>query len=273
MKVHSMRSDTLQTANTALKALLDLHGVPSRGTDILRAMEAPCLFLFREGRYIAGTAFLSPAWLNRYLLPQGFRLREHSLSRSDVRHFLADHTPAVLLLPQEQALTIRQADQRRILLLNSTMTWPTLLKKLPDALTALTLDPCTPEPQEVLPLLCESVRTLAAWRRELPAMLARTVTRQEMQPLHQQYFRALMTDLPPLAHLCPDNDLALLQLEMAHIYRHLFIIGENQVLLRDRLPLGMISHCTVYLQELILDRLHQLGAPDEIMDPLYREMR
>ncbi len=272
-----MPSDTSITTCKALLLLLELHGLPANGTDILQAMEAPWLFLKRGGTYTGGASMLSPAWLNNYLLPRGFCLAEHPLHRREVRAFLASHSPAVLLLPGGRALLIRRTEGQHVTLLQSAgsiqLTVPTLLKKLPETCTALTIEACPPQPVDVIPLLCESVRTLAAWRHELPAMLSKCVTRQEMQPLHQQFFRALLVDMPALAHLYPDVDLAMMFMELSHIYRHLFIIGEHKVLLRERLPLGMLSRCTVYLQELIIDRLAELDAPEKILAPLYQETR
>lgn len=268
-----MRSEILHITSTALKALLDLHKVESKGTAILQAIEAPYLFLHRDGRYIAGADLLSLEWLNRYLLPQGLRLTEHPLRRADALAFLSNHTPAVLLLHQDKAMVIRRMESTRIDLMSKTIACPTLLKKLPDAFAAVTLESCPPEAVDPVPLLCESLRTLAAWRRELPDILTRTVTRQDMQPLHQQYFRALMLNLPQIAHMYADTDLVLSLLELAHIYRHLFIVGEKEVLLREHLPLGMIRRCTIALQELIIDRLYELGMPDDFLEPLYRETR
>lgn len=82
-----------------------------------------------------------------------------------------------------------------------------------------------------------------------------------------------MVDLPQIAHLYPDPDLAQLLMELANIYRHLFIIGEREVQLRDRLPLGMMNRATLWLQELIIDRLYELGAPDNMLEPLYAYLR
>ncbi len=274
-----MRSASTHNTTSALKALLDLHGVESKGAVILQAMEAPYLFLLRGGRYLAGTSFLSPDWLNNYLLPRGYRLTEHLLKRQELRAFLTNHTPAVLHLPKDSALVIGQYDEKRVCLIqpgtadDHWLTFPTFLRKLPDTFTALTLDPCPPARVDVIPLLCESMQTLAAYRRELAEYLSRTVTRQDMQALHQQFFRALMVDLPGVAHLYTDVDVTIHLHELAHIYRHLFIIGESEVLLKDRLPAGMIKRCTLWLQEMIIDRLYELGASDDLMESLYRETR
>lgn len=272
-----MRSAATHTTTSALKALLDLHGLESKGSSILQAMEAPYLFLHRSGRYIAGASFLTPDWLNNYLLPLGYRLTTHQVNRLEVRTFLASHAPAALELAPQSAFVVSCIENNRVcLVLPGTadihqQAFPTLLRKLPESVTAFTLESCPPVSIDAIPLLCESVRTLSAYRRELTDHLARTVTRQDMQTLHQTFFRALMVDMPAIAHLYTDMDVSLHLHELAHIYRHLFIIGENEVCLRERLPAGMINRCILWLQELIIDRLHALGASDDVLEPLYHE--
>jgi len=272
-----MRTDTL-SVRFALRTLLTLQGMDTTGFDILQSMEAPYLFLRRNGRYLAGSAFFCPEGLVLYLRPKGLQLTEHQLTHKSLRPLLKRQSP-LLLLPKDQALLIIRYEENRVTLYEAsaapekqTITFPTLLRKLPESFCALALDACPPEDVPLIPLLCESVRTLADYRRELTAARALTVTREDMRILHP-LFRPLMVDLPQIAHLYPDPDLAQLLIELANIYRHLFIIGEREVQLRDRLPLGMMNRATLWLQELIIDRLYELGAPDNMLEPLYAYLR
>jgi len=272
-----MRSAATRTTTSALKALLHLHGLESESSSILQAIEAPYLFLQRGGRYIAGASFLASDWLDNYLLPLGYRLATHQLQRLEVRAFLTNHSPVALELAPQNTFVISHLENNRVALIHPDtadtywLTFPTFLRKLPDSVTVFTLESCPPVSIDAIPLLCESVKTLSCYRQELTDHLSRTVTRQDMQPLHQTFFRALMVDLPAIAHLYTDMDVIIHLQKLSNIYRHLFIIGENEVCLSDHLSFSLINRCLLWLQEVIIDRLHALGASDDILEPLYHE--
>ena len=145
-----------------------------------------------------------------------------------------------------------------------------LRRHLPEHFTAYTLDACAPAPVDLLPLLMESARTLSAYAEELLPLLSRTVTRENMRELHARCFRALMVELPPLAQHYHDDMLYENLLRLNHAYRHLFTIDEDAVLLQERLSKKRILQCLTWLRESILDRLYELGAPDELLEQLYQ---
>lgn len=273
-----MRTDTL-SFHLALQTLLPLYGIEASERDILQAIEAPYLFLRRADRFLAGASLFTPDGLFLYLLPRGLQLTTQQLPKKAVRAFLQAHAPALLTLPERRALIVSRCEGNRVILAapgdqssERVITFPTLLRKLPEECTVLTLEPCPPEQPDIISLMCESIRTLAAYRRELAEKLSLTVTRQDMQALHP-LFRPLMVDFPLVAHLYSDTDLALLLLDLTHTYRHLFIIGEQEIHLADYLPQKSIDRATLWLQELILDRLYELGAPDSTLEPLHAYLR
>lgn len=270
MDFHSFRS--------AFMALLDHHGHTATTADILSAMEAPYLFLQRDGRYVAGVGFFTPEQMHLYLHPQGKQLTPHDLERRALSSFLKEHAPALLRLPENKYLLITTHHEQRVCLTLPTsagsgehwMTLATLRRHLPEHFTAYTLDACAPAPVDPLPLLMESARTLSAYAEELLPLLSRTVTRENMRELHARCFRALMVELPPLAQHYHDDMLYENLLRLNHAYRHLFTIDEDAVLLQERLSKKRILQCLTWLRESILDRLYELGAPDELLEQLYQ---
>lgn len=270
MDFHNFRS--------AFMALLSLHNRTATASDILTAMEAPYLFLRRDDRYMAGVGFFSPEQLHLYLRPHGLQLTRHDLERRTLSTFLKENAPIILQLPENKYLLVTAQDEQRVCLtLPSSagacehwMSISTLRRHLPEQLTAYTLDACTPAPVDFIPLLVESVRTLSAYEKELLPLLAHTVTREDMRKLHSRYFRALMVELPPFAQHYRDDMLYENLLRLNHAYRHLFTIGEDTVLLQERLPQKRILQTLTWLRESILDRLYELGAPNELLEQLYQ---
>ena len=266
-----------QSFRAAFMALLRLHGQSDSPADILLAMEAPYLFLQREGRAVSGTGFFSPQWLHLYLRPRGLMLTPHTLPRADVPAFLKNSCPAILQLPENKHLVIAARQDRRISLVQPKsadtperwITLATLRRHLPEAVTAYTLDACTPEDANFIPLLVESAQTLACYGEVLLSLLSRTVTREDMAALHSRYFRALMVELPPFAPYF-DDEIAEVLLLLHHAYRHLFTIGEEAVTLGERLPKRRILMCLTWLRECVIDRLYDLGAPEELLSQLYQ---
>ena len=93
----------------AFTVLLKLHEHPTTAAQILTAMEAPYLFLQRDGRYIAGNGFLSPKWLHMYLRPLGLQLMEHTFSRVEVSTFLKNNAHANLQLSNHRYVCVHAA--------------------------------------------------------------------------------------------------------------------------------------------------------------------
>lgn len=265
-----------QSFRAAFMALLRLHGQTDSPADILLAMEAHYLFLHREGRAVSGTGFFTPQWLHLYLRPRGLMLTPHTLPRADVPAFLKDNCPVILQLPQNNHLVIAARQDHRVRLIqppSSTLpeqwlTLCTLRRHLPETVTAYTLDACSPEKADFIPLLLESAQTLSAFAEELLPLLSRTVTREDMAGLHPRYFRALMVELPPFAPYF-DEEIAEALLLLHHAYRHLFTIGEEAVSLQERLPKRRILQCLTWLRECVIDRLYDHGAPEELLSQLY----
>ena len=246
--------------------LLKLHEHPTTAAQILTAMEAPYLFLQRDGHYIAGNGFLSPKWLHMYLRPLGLRLTKHTFARAEVGIFLKNNAPAIVQLANHRYVCVHARSGQRVFLGEKYTTLPTLIKHSPDQVTAYTLEACPAEPMDSLALLVESARTLPKYAEDIASLLHRTVTRQDMQTLHTQYFRALMVDLPRLA--CHYQD-EMLQEELRllhHAYQHLFVIGEEQVDLWERLSRKRILTCLSWLRENIIDRMYALGASDSLLE-------
>ncbi len=250
----------------AFTALLKLHEHPTTAAQILTAMEAPYLFLQRDGHYIAGNGFFSPQWLHLYLHPLGLQLTKHTFARAEVGIFLKNNAPAIVQLANQRYVCVHSRSGQRVLLGEKYTTLPTLIKHSPDQVTAYTLEACPAEPMDFLALLAESARTLPKYAEDIASLLHRTVSRQDMQTLHPQYFRALMVDLPRLA--CHYRD-EMLQEELRllhHAYQHLFVIGEEQVDLRERLSRKRILTCLTWLRENIIDRMYALGASDSLLE-------
>ena len=102
----------------AFTVLLKLHEHPTTAAQILTAMEAPYLFLQRDGHYIAGNGFLSPKWLHMYLRPLGLQLMEHTFSRVEVSTFLKNNAPATrIIMPnvQRKPFTAAVSPQKRLI--------------------------------------------------------------------------------------------------------------------------------------------------------------
>ena len=255
------------------------HRDPSiTDADVLSAMEAPFLLLKQDDRYIAGTGLITPKWIHLYLQPRGLQLTAHALSRKDLGAFVQSHTPTILQLEDQQCLLLAACSDHRVCFIQPPsekvsaqwLTLATLRKHLPETFTAYTLDACAPAPVDFLPLLQESWHTLADYKQEILPLFPRTFTRTEMAEMHTKYFRSLLVDFLPAAH-CHDHETRDLLLHLNHEYRHLFLIGENTVCLRERLSKRRFVYFLAWLRENIIDRLYELGASDEMLEQFYAD--
>ena len=251
---------------TAFTGLLKQHNHTASSADILLAMEAPYLFLKRDGRYIAGTGFLTPEWLHLYLRPLGLQLTKHPLARSELGNFLKCNSPAILQLDEQRFLLVTSRSGQRICLVEKYTTLPTLLKHSPDQVCAYTLDACTPAATDYRSLLAESAQTLPTYAKDIRPLLDLTVTREDMHKLHPQYFRALMVGIPNLVQFYPDEMLQEHLRLLHHTYQHLFTIGVEKADLRERISKRPLFTALIWLRENILDRLYTLGASDELLN-------
>ena len=118
----------------AFTVLLKLHEHPTTAAQILTAMEAPYLFLQRDGHYIAGNGFFSPKWLHMYLRPLGLQLTKHTFVRAEVGIFLKNNAPAIVQLANRRYVCVHSRSGQRIFLGEKYTTLPTLIKHSPDQL-------------------------------------------------------------------------------------------------------------------------------------------
>lgn len=257
--------------SSAVSALLAQRGIVMDEATLLCRMEAPYLFLKRDDRYCAGRTLLTPDWLNLALHPMGLTLHTQSLPKEALLPYLQAHAPLILADAHSCWLFIASVQGRRIHVAGPhterIVASALLFRQLPETVTAITLKECPPMASDVIPLLLESLHTLDDYRHAVMALFPRIVTREDMAALHPQYFRALMTDLIPLLPLYQDEALSQEVKELHRKYRTLLLPGEHNVLLHRHLSRQSINRCITWLQELIRDRLYQLGVPDEMVFP------
>lgn len=265
-----------------LANMLAYHGFDAEDRAIALEMEAPYLFVRRNGHYQAGVKLYQLEFLNLYLHKHGFHLRQDMLAREDVCAVLRTHAPAMLTIAVTKSAThpalfrgytngryefdnIKSAESTEpdMLSLSSAM----LKRRLAAEVTVFTLETCARESTDMKPLLLESLRTLTAYRTDVLSAREQTMTREEFSALHEPLFRALMQDYRAMALLTGDmtlsNELELLE----HDYKHVFLYNSpERVALNTCLPRTSIRSCILWIHEDIIDRLSELGMDDDELE-------
>lgn len=269
-----------------LAALLECCGHDTEDIQIALGMDAPWLFLKDGDEYIAGRGLYTPRWMNLYLRPLGFRLSEMTLPKEDILCFLRQHQPSLLQISidrgiQHPALCTAYENSRYCFLNVKTefspepcqisLSRPMLLRRLEDSVSVLWLEKCPPEAVDFVPLLVSSLQTLTDYEHDIMKACTRTVTRQELDALRKPLFRALMTDMLPMAHLLQQTAFCEELRQLHHDYRHIFTPNSPEsVELWQRLPRSSIRQCLAWMRENIVDRLYEHGLTDEEIDVVLR---
>ena len=265
-----------------LAELLACHGYSADDQAIALGMEAPYLLHHENSRYFAGEALYQPQWLNLYLHPLGFHMKAVQCASTEVPLLLRSLPAAMLTLslhkeaPHPVVYTgyasgryllenIRfpeNADEDRV-----SMSREMLLRRLPESVTLYILEKIVPEPVDFIPLLLQSLENMKTYHTDLLAVLQQEVTHREFRALHTNLFRPLMQEWQPLSALIGDLELAEELRALRHDYRHVFIRSSpKNILLSERLSRSSITTCLSWLYEDTVDRLHELGVDNAVME-------
>ncbi len=263
-------------------SMLALLGHETSDQDIAMGMEAPFL-LVKDGEiWRAGAGLYAPRWINLCLERRGFRMEEHLLECSEVPAFLRANCPAMLKIAvqkdrAEPVVFTGYAEGRyqfstivregRAPSQTLSLTVPMLKRRLQEQVAVHTITRCAPHPVDFAPLLKETLENIRAYRQELLEVREQTVTRAELDALHEPLFRALMQDLWPMALLIGDEMLVEELRYLEHNYRHIFLIGgPDEMLLAERLKKSSIRKCLLWFREAVVDRLYVLTGQDDWHD-------
>lgn len=276
-----MKDITLPHAGflTALAAMLEMLDYPIDDVRIALDMEAPYLFIQENGAYICGAMLYKPRWLNLYLHARGFHLAQNTMPKDAVAAFLRAQTTAMLPVHltknvyhpvvftgyHDGRYTFRNvkpssSEEPEQLSYSTSM----LKRRLDEDVTVFTLEYTSPQPVNYIPHMLNSLRCLNQYWVDFCAIHQRTVTREELRTLHRPYLRALLQDLLPMAILLND-DLLFEELRcLNHEYRHIFTLNSpERVAINTRIPKHSVKQCILWLKEDIVDRLYELGCPEE----------
>ena len=267
-----------------LATMLECCGLDTEDNQIAFGMDAPWLFLKEGNRFIAGQGLYSPRWMNLYLITLGFRLQETILPKDDVPAFLRLHSPAMLPISinrgSHHPVVLIAYESSRYTFVNvkaksspepdtRSLSRSMLLRRLDEEVSVLTLEKCPPEQFDFVPLLMESLQTLAEYERILMQCCTQTVSREELYALRTPLLRALMVDMLPMAQLLNQETLYKELRQLNHDYRHIFTRNSPQTVeLRERLPRSSIRQCLAWMRENIVDRLFLHGLSDEQVDEI-----
>ena len=149
-----------------------------------------------------------------------------------------------------------------------------LRRRLPETVRLCTVETCAPKPVDFIPLLLTTLENIRAYPADLLAAREKYITRSDLRQMRDPLFRALMHDMRPMTMLTGDSVLEA-ELELLdHDFRHIFTENDPESqLLATRLPKGPIKRCLLWLYEDVLDRLYQLGADDEQLEPYLTFLR
>lgn len=216
-------------------------------------------------------------------------MAEITLPKTQVAAFLRHHHPAMLRIAVERdqvhPVIFTGYEGGRYLFDNIrsehtpeperlSLSAQMLARRLEEQVTVFTLEKCTPEPVDFLPLLLTSLQNLDDYEDTLMAACARTVTRQEFNDLRMPLLRALMVDAGPMARLLNQPALAEELHLLHHDYRHVFTrLSPPSLLLSDRLPRSSIRKCIGWMRENIIDRMYDHGATDALVESPPRRKR
>lgn len=279
-----MKYMTLKSAErlTGLANMLEILGHDTEDHLIAKGMEAPYLFVRDNTGYRAGSKLYRPEWLNLYLIPRGFRMEEKLVPPSEACGYLRANSPAMLLLNVGKGVArpvvCTGYSDGKYTFINIkpqiapdadtfTLTAPTLKRRLTEAIVISTLQPCTPESVDLLTPMMQSLVALDAYSVDVIKLFQHSISQHEFMHIRENLLRPLMQDLLPLTPFTDDFILAEELRLLNHDYRHIFPCNERgDVMLSTQLPRNSIRKCITWLQEDILDRLHALGATDEMID-------
>lgn len=267
-------------------AMLERLGFDTDDRSITLGMRAPWLFLYDQGRFMAGASLCQPRWVNLYLTPLGFRMTEKLLNKTEIPAYLRSCETAMLSLTvmknvHPPVVYTGYADGRyRFVNLkpeNSnepdslSLTGGMLGRRLADQSAVLTVEKCPPAEAEIVPLLVESLKTLARYQSEMLETLDAVVTRKEFLTLSKTHLKALLQDMLPMAELIDDAVLTEELCLLNHDYRHVFSHhGPDTVRLGDRLPRSAICRCISWMRENIIDQLYEQGLTDPEVEHLLK---
>ena len=266
-----------------LATMLEQFGIDTEAHAIALAMNAPFLFQREGGQYFAGSGLYRPRWLDLYLNPIGFHMKEITLPKEEAAAFLRSLSAAMLPISISKETThpvvftgykkgryefdnIKPAisTEPNTISLSGSM----LNRRLNDRVTICTLDSCPQHAVDFLPILQASMHTLDVYQNEVLQALKQTVTREDFSAMHTQLFRALMCDMQPMAELIDDITLSEELRLLNHDYRHIFTRNSlATVNLWEKLPRSSILKCVAWLKEDINDQIHMHAEQNKQYKP------
>lgn len=282
--IHFEASDML----AGVANMLECCGHHSEDYQIALGMDAPWLFLKKDGCFLAGQGLYKPEWLNLYLLPKGFCLTQILLPKDEIPAFLRSHPPAMLTMYMDRGschpVVYTRYENMRYLFTNIkaanspepdqlSLSRTMLLRRLDDEVPVLTLEKCQAQPTDFIPLLVQSLHTLLDYESAIMEACSRTITREDMASLRTPLLRALLVDMPPMALLLRQpvlyEELRLLH----HDYRHVFTRNSPQTVdLWEHLSRSSIRKCISWLMENIKDRLYDHGLTDDQVAEIFSQV-
>lgn len=267
-------------------AMLERLGFDTDDRSITLGMRAPWLFLYDQGRFMAGASLCQPRWVNLYLTPLGFRMTEKLLNKTEIPAYLRSCETAMLSLTvmknvHHPVVYTGYADGRyrfeNLKPENSnepdslSLTVGMLGRRLADQSAVLTVEKCPPAEADIVPLLVESLKALAKYQAEMLETLDAVVTRKEFLTLSKTHLKALLQDMLPMAELIDDAVLTEELCLLNHDYRHVFSLhGPDTIRLGDRLPRSAICRCISWMRENIIDQLYEQGLTDPEVEHLLK---
>ena len=269
----------------SVATMLECLGYETDDKKVAFGMEAPYLFVHRDGEYRAGVKLYQPEWLNIYLHPIGFSMETQTLQRAEVPAFLRSHKPVLVPIEVSKGWThpvvFRHYENGRYSFINVRsadipepdaffFTSDMLKRRLDDTVKVFLLTECEPTEVDVIPMLLESLRVLTAYEADLLESRKHVYTREEFDALYEPLFRAIVRDYVPLSGFLNDKDLNYEIKKLSHAHKHVFLPGDESVELRDCLSIKNIKNCLLWVRENIYDRLCDLDVPDELFDMAHK---
>lgn len=205
----------------ALAAMMEAKGVDTEDYKIALDIKLPWLFSKEDGAYIAGPMLQGAKWFNLWLVPRGYMMSEVLLTKDELCRHLCSHCPAMLGFQTpcgKHAVVCKEYDGEYHFL-NPThegsgestelILCENELLSLVDQTTMVGDVRITePKPQNIIPLLIESVSVLRNNCAEIEAFAAEKHNPDAYLPMMNRLFRPLLLDGITMLVLAGESALA-----------------------------------------------------------------